>query len=250
MIQPFDYDHDGLTLRGQLALPAGPGPHPGIMVMHDGQGVSEFMCAKAQSLAALGFAALATDMFGGGRRPADLKETMGLVMPLRQDEPLLRRRVVASFEAFRAHAAVDATRVGAIGYCFGGQCVLELARSGAQAKGVVSFHGVLASGHPSTHGAVKARVLVLTGSLDPFAPPRHVEAFQEEMRAAGAEWHMTIYGGAKHGFTDPVSDAKAAEMDGVGYDALADRLSWAQALAFLDATVRSPHTASSAMPQR
>ena len=236
-MQPFDYDHDGIGLRGQLALPTGTGPHPGIMVMHDGQGVSEFMCAKAQALAAVGYAALATDMFGGGRRPTNIQDTMNLVMALRKDEPLLRRRVLASFEAFRAHAAVDARRVGAIGYCFGGQCVLELARSGADAKGVVSFHGVLSAQHPSRPGAVQAKVLVLTGALDPFAPPRHVAAFQEEMRAAGAEWHMTIYGGAKHGFTDPISDAKAAEMEGVGYDALADRLSWAQALAFLDATV-------------
>jgi dienelactone hydrolase len=237
-MQPFHYDHDDLELCGQLALPDGPGPHPAIMVMHDGQGVSDFMCAKAQALAAHGYAALATDMYGGGRLPADTKETMALVMPLRKDEPLLRRRVVASFEALRSHPAVDSSRIGAIGYCFGGQCVLELARSGAQARGVVSFHGVLSSRYPAKVGEVHARMLILTGALDPFAPPADVEAFQREMTAAGAEWHLTLYSQAKHGFTDPISDAKAAEMDGVGYDALADQLSWAQSLAFLEATVR------------
>jgi dienelactone hydrolase len=237
-MQPFHYDHDGLELCGQLALPDGPGPHPAIMVMHDGQGVSDFMCAKAEALAERGYAALATDMFGGGRRPADMQETMALVMPLRKDEPLLRRRVVASFEALRSHPAVDTARVGAIGYCFGGQCVLELARSGAQAMGVVSFHGVLSSRYPAVAGSVRAKMLVLTGALDPFAPPADVEAFQREMSEAGAEWHLTLYSQAKHGFTDPISDAKAAEMAGVGYDVLADQLSWAQSLAFLEATVR------------
>jgi dienelactone hydrolase len=101
----------------------------------------------------------------------------------------------------------------------------------------VSFHGVLSTQHPSAPGAVKAKVLVLTGTLDPFAPASQVDAFQREMRMAGVQWHMTLYSGAKHGFTDPISDAKSGQMDGVGYDALADRLSWQQALAFLAATV-------------
>ncbi len=241
-MQPFEYQHDGLRLCGQLALPAGRGPHPGILVMHDGQGVSEFMCERAQSLADVGYAALATDMFGGGRRPTDMQETMSLVMPLRRDEQLLRRRVVATFEAFCAHPLVDARRVGAIGYCFGGQCVLELARSGADAKGVVSFHGVLSGRFPARAGTIKAKMLVLTGALDPFAPPADIRSFEDEMQAAQAVWHMTIYSQAKHGFTDPISDAKAGEMDGVGYNELADRLSWSQALAFLYATVRGSPT--------
>jgi dienelactone hydrolase len=206
--------------------------------MHDGQGVGEFVRAKARALAEMGYAALATDMYGDGKRPASLEETTALVMPLRKDEPFLRSRVVASFAAFRALAEVNAARIGAIGYCFGGQCVLELARSGVDARGVVSFHGVLSARHPAQAGVVKAKLLVLTGARDPFAPQRDVDAFQQEMTAAGADWQMTVYGEAKHGFSDPVSDASAAVMEGVGYDALVDKLSWAQAVAFLEAVVR------------
>jgi dienelactone hydrolase len=221
----LEYAHGDVRLVGQLALPPGPGPHPGILVMHDGQGVSDFVRAKVGMLAGMGYAALATDMFGDGRRPTSLAETTAIVMALRKDEPLLRSRVVAAFETFAALPTVDTARIGAIGYCFGGQCVLELARSGAEAKAAVSFHGTLSARHPAAPGTVKARLLVLTGTQDPFAPPRHVEAFQREMSAAGADWQMTVYGGAKHGFTDPISDESAKVMDGVGYDPLADRLS-------------------------
>jgi dienelactone hydrolase len=233
----FEYSHHGHRLVGQLALPDRAGPHPAVMVMHDGRGVGDFVRARAEALAARGYVALATDMYGDGKHYTDPRESTLAIQPLRNDEALLRARVVASFEALCALPEVDSGRVGAIGYCFGGQCVLELGRSGAPAAAVVSFHGTLSSSQPARPGEVKAKLLVLTGSDDPFAPAEDVAALQDEMTAAGADWQVTVYGGAKHGFSDPTSDAAAKIMDGVGYDALVDRLSWAQATAFLDAVV-------------
>ena len=233
-MEAFEYSHAGATYRGQLVLPEGKGPHPGVLVLHDGRGVSEFVCAVAQRWAALGYAALAADLFGDGRQYPDPAEGTAAVRKLMGQGELLRDRTVASFEAFRACDAVDARRIGAIGYCFGGLCVLELARSGAELAAVVSFHGGLATHAPAAPGAVRARVLVLTGALDPFAPAEERAAFEAEMSAAGADWHMTVYGSGKHGFTDPIADEMAAAVPGVAYSELLDRASWAQAANFLE----------------
>jgi dienelactone hydrolase len=116
--------------------------------------------------------------------------------------------------------------------------VLELARSGAPARAVASFHGTLETHAPARTGEVRARVLALCGALDPFAPKADLDAFQAEMAAARADWQLTLYGGALHGFTDPIADEMRAVMEGVGYDPLADRLSWSQATAFLDAALK------------
>jgi dienelactone hydrolase len=234
----FEYAHEGVGFRGQLALPPGAGPHPGVLVMHDGQGVGDFVVQRACDLAALGYAALAADMYGEGRRYTDPAQSTPAVLALRKDGARLRSRVVAAFDAFRGLPEVDAARIGAIGYCFGGQCVLELARSGAAARGVVSFHGTLRTHAAAQPGEVKAKVLALSGALDPFAPAADVAAFQAEMGAAGVDWQLTLYGRGYHGFTDPISDQMRSRMEGVGYDPLIDRLSWAQATAFLEAVVR------------
>jgi dienelactone hydrolase len=236
-LRRFEYSHEGVSFVGRLAAPAGPGPHPGVLVMHDGQGVGDFVCRRAQDLADLGFIALATDMFGGGKRHFDPAESTPAVLGLTQHGERLRRRVVAAFEAFATLPEVDASRIGAIGYCFGGHCVLELARSGRAAKAVVSFHGTLGTYRQARPGEVNASILVLTGALDPFAPAKHVAAFQEEMSEADADWHMTIYSKGKHGFTDPIADATSKVMAGVGYDPILARLSWEQGLAFLRAAL-------------
>jgi len=236
-MHPFEYSHDGMVFQGQLVMPSGPGPHPGVMVMHDGQGVGEFVRNRARALAAVGYAALATDMYGYGKQFTEPAESTPVVIALRKDGARLRERVVASFEAFRTAPGVDGGRIGAIGYCFGGQCVLELARSGAAAKAVVSLHGTLRSQLPAAQDAMKAKVLALTGALDPYAPREDVEAFQSEMAGAHADWQMTIYGGGRHGFTDPIADRMTNLVPGVGYDPLLDKLSWSQTLAFLDAAL-------------
>ncbi|TAL03067.1 MAG: dienelactone hydrolase family protein [Rhodospirillaceae bacterium] len=236
-LRTFEYDHDGVALKGQLAKPAGTGPHPGVLVMHDARGLGELVQRRARDLAAAGYVALVTDMYGLGRRSTGPEEFGPLFGALQNEPERLRARVVAGFEALRALPEVDAGRIGAIGFCFGGQCVLELARSGAEAQAVVSFHGLLTSRLPARVGEVKAKVLVLTGAHDPFAPIEDVRAIEAEMTAAGANWQMTLYGEGWHAFTDPTAD-QMTNVPGLRYDPLLAKLSWAQATAFLDATLR------------
>lgn len=235
-LRALDYEHEGVVLKGELALPAGPGPHPGLLVMHDAHGLNDLVRRRALTLAEMGYAALATDMYGGGKLFTGQTEVGPSFQALQDDPQLLRGRVLAAFEALRAHPQVDPTRAGAIGFCFGGQCVLELARSGADARAVISFHGLLHTAQPARAGEVKAKVLVLTGARDPYVPAAAVEALQRELAAAGADWQLTVYGDGWHAFTDP--NPKKAEVPGVRYDPLLDRLSWAQASAFLDAALR------------
>ncbi|HEY3696852.1 dienelactone hydrolase family protein [Phenylobacterium sp.] len=236
-LRTIDYGHDGHALQGQLATPAVGGPHPAVLVMHDARGLGELVRRRAQALAELGYVALAADMYGGGVFHADAPQG-GTLMHALHDEPgRLRGRVLAGFEALKAQPGVDPARIGAIGFCFGGQCVLELARSGADVKSVVSFHGLLTSALPARPGAVKAKVLVLTGARDPYAPPDHVDGLREEMTRAGADWQVTVYGEGWHAFTDP-SASEMTNIPGVRYDPLLDKLSWAQAMAMLEATLR------------
>lgn len=238
-MEAFEHSHEGTLYRGRIARPVGEGPHPGVMVMHDGRGVTDFVCERAQALAAMGYVALATDMFGEGVQYLDPAEGTATVIALRKQGVVLRARVRAAYEAFAATPGLDAARIGAIGYCFGGQCVLELARSGAGPRAVASFHGTLTTHQLARPGDIAAQVLVLTGAQDPFAAKADRETFEAEMIEAGAEWQMTVYGSGKHGFSDPISDEMASVIPGVGYSALIDRLSWRQATEFLDAVLRS-----------
>ena len=175
-------------------------------------------------LAEAGYLALATDMLGGGRFYATPEETGVAVAPLFADPHLLRGRVTAWFDWLKARQEVDPARMGAIGYCFGGQCVLDLARSGADVKLVVSFHGLLQTALPAPPGGIKAEIAVYSGARDPFVPREVVTAFQDEMLAARARWQITVYGEAYHSFTDP--DASALGLEGLAYDPLAEKLSW------------------------
>lgn len=233
----FEYEHDGLVLKGQIARPAGPGPHPAVLVMHDAMGLGENCRNRAVALAQAGYVALATDMYGTGQAHPELEEHSKLFLDIQADPARMRARVVAGYDALRALPDVDAGRIGAIGYCFGGQCVLELARSGANVAAVVSFHGLLTTHAPAAAGAVKGGVLVITGALDPYVLSDSVRHFETEMSDAGAEWQITTYGKGWHAFTDP-SVGNRQDIPGVRYDPLLDRLSWAQATAFLDAALR------------
>jgi dienelactone hydrolase len=237
-LRPIDYEHDGVALRGEIVYPEGPGPHPAVMVMHDARGLGGQPRERAERLAKLGYVAFATDMYGGGAPIlADAVQGGMRMLDLHQDAGKLRGRVVAGFEILKAQPGVDASRIGALGFCFGGQCVLELARSGVDAKSVISFHGLLTSEHPAQAGEVKAKILVLTGAHDPYAPIEHVEGFREEMTKAGAEWQVTLYSEGYHAFTEPHQDDMTM-IPGVKYDPLLDKLSWASCLAMLDATLR------------
>jgi dienelactone hydrolase len=229
--QDLEYRHGDVVCRGELAWDdARSGRRPGVLVVHEGGGINDHPRRRAALLAELGYVALACDMYGGGQFVSDAKRRGELMGELRSDPSKLRGRAQAGLDALSSQARVDPARLAAIGFCFGGMTVLELARSGARISGVVSFHGILDTQRPAEAGAVKARVLVLHGAADPFAPPAKVNAFIEEMEHARADWQLNVYGGAQHGFTR--SDASQLGMAGVAYHAEAERRSWDAMQAF------------------
>ena len=227
--------HEGLALRGELALPASSGPHPAVLVVHNAFGLGEHMRQVARDLAAEGYVALAVDMYGDAAYSEDEAVVGGLVAPLWGNSERLRARMAAWHEALCARPEVAADRTAAIGYCFGGMCVLEFARGGANVHAVVSYHGILTTAAPAAPGAVKAHVAVHTGGCDPHVPAADVAALRAEMIAAGADWQISEYANAYHAFTDPAANAPEK---GRAYDPLADRLSWASTLALLDLKLR------------
>jgi len=227
--------HDGLELIGQLAMPKGNGLHPAILVMHNAYGLGDHMRATVRKLAELGYVALASDMVGNGAYSEKREDAGALVGPLFQDAGLLRSRAALWLEQLKAVPGVDPARMAAIGYCFGGMCVLELARMGAELKAVISYHGILSTRTLAAPGQIKGEVVVFTGACDPFAPREQVEAFRAEMVAAQARWNIMEFGTAYHAFTDPgVSETPS---DGLAYDPLADAVSWAATLAVLEQRV-------------
>ena len=225
-----EYDGGNIASRGYLGLPDGTLNRPGILVVHEAPGLDDHAKRRAEMLAELGYVALAADLYGGGRVAGGPDEALELAGALRGDPHLLRERVGRALRVLSSLPTVDHNRLGAIGYCFGGTCVLELARMGAAVSGVVSFHGVLDTQLPATPGVIKARILVCTGSADPRVPPEQIRRFETEMSAAGADWQLTTYGHAKHGFTNPASDA--VQLPGFAYSRSADRRSWAAMQAF------------------
>jgi dienelactone hydrolase len=235
-LHPVTCNHDGVELKGLIAAPSTTGPHPAVLVMHTALGLGEQMCRQVRLLAQMGYVAVATDMYGGGvyyTNPADAGSAYGHLL---NNPELLRARTAAWHALVAGMANVDPVRTAAIGYCFGGRCVLELARSGADVRVVVSFHGLLDTPMPAQRGAIKGIVAVYTGAKDPYAPEQHVQTFRHEMTAAEARWQITVFGDAAHGFTDP--DAATMQRPGIAYDALADRISWAGTSTLLE-TLRS-----------
>jgi dienelactone hydrolase len=163
-------------------------------------------------------------MFGKGKVTTHPKDAEAFVREATKDPAVVRARFDAALEQLRMNPHVDPTKLAAIGYCFGGGVVLGMARSGVDLAAVVTFHGVLATKTPAAKGSLKARVLVLDGGADPMVPPEQVQAFKDEMTAAGARFDVIIYPGAKHSFTNPHADRTG--MEGLAYDAEADRKSW------------------------
>lgn len=229
-----DYGAEAVNLRGYLAWDETvAGQRPGVLVFHEGLGLGDFAMARARRLAELGYVALAADMFGDRRQARNLQEVADLVGSLRKEPETLRARGRAALATLAALPEVDTSRLAAIGFCFGGSVVLELARAGAELKAVVSFHGVLATQLPAASGQVKPSVLVLTGADDPLAPPEQVAAFENEMRAANVrDWQVISYGNTLHGFTNPAADGSM--MRTALYSEQADRRSWASMRSLFD----------------
>jgi len=230
-----EYRDGDAVLEGFLCHDnARPAPLPALLISHAWGGRDEFVERKARRLAWHGYATFALDMYGKGRRGHSPAENQALMTPFVADRALLARRIGAALTAVRAQPEVDARRVAAMGFCFGGLCVLDLARSGADVRGVVSFHGLLKpSGLPAK--PIGAKVLALHGYDDPLAPPEDVLAFAREMTQAGADWQLHAYGHTLHSFTNPEAQHP---QGGMQYNERADRRSWHALLQFLEEVLR------------
>ena len=219
------YKHGDAILEGYLAWDDSiQGRRPRVPVAHDWTGPGDYVEMRARKLAEMGYVAFALDMYGKGVRPKTPREAAAQAGIYKRDRQLMRARVRAGLEVLRASPLCNPRRVAAIGYCFGGSCVLELARSGADIAGVVSFHGGLDTPTPADARNIRCKVLVLHGGDDPHVPRKDVEAFEDAMRAGGVDWQLVVYGGAVHAFTNP--DAGNDKSRGAAYDAQADRRSW------------------------
>lgn len=219
----LEYHHAGSLLEAYVCAPAGGGRRPAVLISHAWAGRSPFECDKARALADLGYVGIAIDLYGKGVLGGSVGENAALMQPLLDDRALLQGRLHAALAAARVDAAVDGSRVAAMGFCFGGLCVLDLARSGADVRGVVSFHGLLGKPGNTDGRRIEARVLVLHGHDDPMVPPADVLAFEQEMTAAGVDWQVHVYGHTLHSFTNP--EARDPSR-GVKFDANANRRSW------------------------
>jgi dienelactone hydrolase len=231
--QTVEYKHGDTVLEGFLAYDeAAEGKRPAVLVVHEWMGLNDHAKKSAEQLAQLGYVAFAVDIYGKGVRPKDTKEAGQLASKYKGDRALLRGRINAALDWIRQNERVDAKRIAAIGYCFGGTTVLELARSGAEVAGVVSFHGGLDSPSPNDARKIKGKVLVLHGADDPFVRPEEVAAFQKEMRDAGVDWQMIFYGGAVHSFTNPAAGSDNSK--GAAYHERAANRSWSAMQLFLE----------------
>jgi dienelactone hydrolase len=231
--QLVEYKLNDTVLEGYLAYDdALKGKRPGVLVVHAWMGLDDNAKKRAEMLAQLGYVAFAADIYGKGVRPNSRDEAGTLAGKYKGDRKLLRERVNAGFAALLRQPNVDAAKTAAIGYCFGGTTVLELARSGTRVSGVVSFHGGLDSPAPADAKAISGKVLVLHGAADPFEKPADFAAFQKELTDAKVDWQLVQYGGAVHCFTD--KGAGSDTSTGCAYDPVADARSWAAMRGFFD----------------
>ncbi len=222
--QTIDYKQGDTTLEGFLAYDDSlSGKRPGVLVVHQWLGLTGYEKHRAEQLAALGYVAFCADIYGKDARPKDVSEAGPLAGKYKSDRALLRARVNSGLDVLEKNEFVDPKRVAAIGYCFGGTTVLELARSGANLNGVVSFHGGLDSPTPADGKNIKCKVLVLAGADDPFQKPEDLTAFENEMRDNKVDWQIVFYGGAVHAFTQP---NPGFVNPGAKYNEKADQRSW------------------------
>jgi dienelactone hydrolase len=222
-----DYADGDVALTGTLHVPAG-APRAAVVVFPTIMNPTPSVADKAAELAANGYLALVADFYG--QAPASFDEARDLAMGIRQSPEIYRQRLRASLKALAIRPEAAGLPIGAIGFCMGGQAALELARDGAPLFAAVSFHGLLDTDAPAEPGTIQARILVCHGDADPMVPRSAVLAFWEEMDAAGANWHFHSYAGVKHGFTNPAPNPNPA----TGYDASADRQSWAAMYSLFD----------------
>lgn len=225
---PVDYRAGETQLKGFLVWDDARGAkQPGVLVVHEWWGLNEYARKRAHMLAELGYAALAVDMYGDGRNTEHPEEASAFMKSVVEHAGVARQRFLAAKEFLQKQPMVDAGSIAAIGYCFGGSTVLDMARQGVELKAVTSFHGNLVTTTPASKGAVKARILVLNGADDNFITRESIAAFEKEMSGAGARYRFVNYPGAKHGFTNPEADRLGKTYNlPLAYNADADRESW------------------------
>ena len=226
-----EYKQGETILEGYLAWDdAKSAQRPGVLIVHEWTGINDHMKQRAEMLAKLGYVAFAADIYGKGVRPTAQPEAARIAGIYKDNRPLLRARAIAGLAELKKQQLVDPQRLAAIGYCFGGTTVLELARDAADIRGVVSFHGGLSTPTPQDARNIKARVLALHGADDPFVKADEVAAFQNEMRQGGVDWQFISYGNAVHSFTNKAAGSDISK--GAAYNEKADRRSWEAMRAF------------------
>ena len=230
-MKTIEYPQGDTTLEGVLVWDdAVSGPRPGVLVVHQWLGITDYEKRRATMLAQLGYVAFCADIYGKGVRPKDVSAAGAEATKYKTNRALLRERVKAGLDQLKHSELVDPKRIAAIGYCFGGTTVIELARSGAELNGIVSFHGGLDSPTPADGKNIKCAVLVCHGADDPFEKPEDLAAFEGEMRDAKVDWRLIKYGGAVHSFTQP---DPGFTNPGARYNEKADKHSWEDMKRFL-----------------
>jgi dienelactone hydrolase len=223
--EAVEYKDGDTILEGYLAYDdSAKEKRPGVVVVHEWWGLNDYAKGRAEELAGLGYVAFAIDMYGKGVRAKTAEEAAKLAGVYRADRNLMRRRAAAGLEVLKKYPLTDTRRIAAIGYCFGGGVVLEMARAGTDIAGVVSFHGNLENPNPADAENIRASVLVLHGADDPFVKPEQVDAFWEEMKKTPADWQINIYSGAVHSFTNPASGNDPSK--GLAYNEKAAKRAW------------------------
>ncbi|MEJ7591921.1 MAG: dienelactone hydrolase family protein [Planctomycetaceae bacterium] len=238
--QAVQYSDGDVALEGFVAWDAAQvdTPVPGVLVVHQWLGLTDYEKSRCKQLAELGYVAFAVDVYGKGIRPANQQEAANQAGVYKKDRELYRRRLTLGLEQLRGRDGVAQNHIAAIGYCFGGTGAIELARSGADISGVVSFHGGLDSSQPEAGKKIKAEILVCHGADDPFVPANDIEAFKSELNSAGVDWQMIAYSGAVHSFTQPMAGNDNSR--GAAYNEKADKRSWTAMRSFFDEVFEAP----------
>lgn len=230
-----EYTAGDVVMKGYLAYDKSiKGKRPGVLVVHEWWGLNDYARKRARMLAELGYAALAVDMYGDGKQAMHPDDAGKFSSELMKNFDTAKARFMAAMEFLKKQPVVDTEKIAAIGYCFGGGIVLNMARQGVDLKGVASFHGNLTAVKPAEQSAVKAKIIVFHGADDKFITQEQIEAFKQEMKAAGADLRFIAYPAAVHSFTNPEADAYARKFNiPVAYNAEADKKSWAELKTFL-----------------
>jgi dienelactone hydrolase len=231
------YSHDGQALEGYLAYSdAVKGRRPGVLIVHEWWGLNDYVRKRAERLAAMGYVAFALDMYGRGRVTEHPKQAGEWATEISANVELWRARAEAGLEILKGQPQTDRTRIAAIGYCFGGSTVQQLAYSGAAVRGVVSFHGGPQIPPENAADAVPAKILLCHGAADPFVTPEFFQDYLTAMARSGLDYQVIVYGGAKHAFTNP--DADSMNIPALSYNAVADRRSWKAMQVFFEEILR------------